>query len=143
MMKKVHDKFMLIISEILDNLAVLSKKQANSVMAGRTHGKHAIPITYGYKAAVWTSELITGVERMEELEKRVFTLMMGGAVGSFNSTGELGLEVQNKMANMLGLTPMLIPSRNVSGQKIEYINNLCLLANTHSIKLQKKSIRRR
>ena len=39
-------------------------------MPGRTHGKHAIPITYGYKVSVWISELLTGLERLEEAEKK-------------------------------------------------------------------------
>ncbi|WP_313469387.1 lyase family protein, partial [Carnobacterium sp.] len=97
-MKKIHNKFMVIISEILENLSRLAEKEAATVMAGRTHGKHAIPITYGYKVSVWISELIVGVERMKELEKRTFTLMMGGAVGAFNVTGNIGIEVQTRVA---------------------------------------------
>lgn len=129
-MKKAHTIFMSLISEILDNLSKLAADNADAVMAGRTHGKHAIPITYGYKVAVWISELITTVERLQEMEKRVFTVMMGGAVGAFNSVGEIGIEIQNRVAEILDLQPMLIPSRNINGHKIEYINNLCLLAST-------------
>ncbi len=35
----------------------LAEKYRNTVMAGRTHVVHAIPITFGYKAAVWADEL--------------------------------------------------------------------------------------
>lgn len=115
--------------EIVGNLSNLAEKHADTVMAGRTHGKHAIPITYGYKVSVWISELLMSLERMQEVEKRVFTAMMGGAVGAFNSTGEVGIAVQKRVAEILGLEPMLIPSRTISSPKIEYINTLQLLAN--------------
>lgn len=128
-MKQIHEKFLTFTLEILDNLNTLAEKHANTVMAGRTHGKHAIPITYGYKVSVWISELLMSLERMQEVEKRVFTGMMGGAVGAFNSTGEIGISVQKRVAELLGLKPMLVPSRNISSPKIEYLNTLQLLAN--------------
>ena len=128
-MKQVHEKFLKYVVEILDNLNKLASKHAGSVMAGRTHGKHAIPITYGYKVSVWISEILMSLERLQEVEKRVFSAMMGGAVGAFNSTGEIGISVQNRVADLLDLEPMLVPSRNISSPKIEYINSLQLLAN--------------
>lgn len=67
------------LADILSHLSVLAKDHADTVMAGRTHGRHAIPITYGYKAAVWLSELLSGIERLEECEKRVFVCMMGSS----------------------------------------------------------------
>ncbi|MGG5317723.1 class-II fumarase/aspartase family protein [Enterococcus sp. AZ072] len=129
LMKKIHQKFLAYVVEIVGNLSNLAEKHADTVMAGRTHGKHAIPITYGYKVSVWISELLMSLERMQEVEKRVFTAMMGGAVGAFNSTGEVGIAVQKRVAEILGLEPMLIPSRTISSPKIEYINTLQLLAN--------------
>lgn len=60
--KQIHQKFKQFMLEIMENLANLAKDNAETIMAGRTHGKHAIPITYGYKAAVWLSELMTSYE---------------------------------------------------------------------------------
>ncbi|KAF1302448.1 class-II fumarase/aspartase family protein [Candidatus Enterococcus willemsii] len=127
--KKIHEQFLSFLTDILANLADIAETEAGTVMAGRTHGKHAIPITYGYKAATWISELLMALERMQEVEKRVFTTMMGGAVGAFNSTGEIGIAVQNRVAELLGMPAMMIPSRNINSPKIEYMNCLALLAN--------------
>ncbi|MCF1684957.1 adenylosuccinate lyase family protein [Tetragenococcus halophilus] len=127
--KKVHRKFFTFLKDILTNLSDLAENEADTVMAGRTHGKHAIPITYGYKVAVWISELLMSLQRMQEVEKRMFTTMMGGAVGAFNSTGEIGIKVQKRVAELLDMPEMDIPSRNISSQKIEYINCLALVAN--------------
>lgn len=128
-MKKVNRKFLELTKQILLNLADLAEAHADSVMPGRTHGKHAIPITYGYKVATWISEIELSVERMEQLEPRVFTVMMGGAVGAFNSTGSVGLEVQKRVGEILEMDVMPIPSRAINSPKVEYINALALLAN--------------
>lgn len=128
-MKQVHEIFKDFIADILANLSHLASEHSDTVMAGRTHGKHAIPITYGYKVSVWISELLNAVQRMEESEKRVFQVMMGGAVGAFNATGETGWKVQQRVADELGMISMPVPSRNISSHKEEYIMNLALLCN--------------
>lgn len=128
--KQVNDVFKDFIADILANLGTLAQDHADTVMAGRTHGKHAIPITYGYKVGVWISELLLGLERLEECEKRVFVTMMGGAVGGFNATGQVGRRVQNRVADKLGMISMDVPSRNMSQMKVEYLMNLALLCNT-------------
>ena len=102
-LKDIYQIVYSFLCDILDNLSNLAYTHADTVMPGRTHGKHAIPITYGYKCSVWISELLQNIERMEESEKRIFTLMMGGAVGSFNSTGEEGRKVQKEVAKILGM----------------------------------------
>lgn len=124
-----HNKFMLLLSEILENLSRLAEKTKHMVMPGRTHGRHAIPITYGYKVAVWISDFIDCSQRMKECEKRVFTIMMGGAVGAFNTMPGIGLEVQKRVAELTGMHAMEVPSRNLSTHKLEYMANLALMAN--------------
>ncbi|UJF16625.1 adenylosuccinate lyase family protein [Jeotgalibaca sp. MA1X17-3] len=129
MVKQVHHKYMQLIGEILENLSILAEENKDAVMAGRTHGRHATPITYGYKVSVWISEFIECYERMQEVEKRVFKIMMGGAVGTFSSMPEVGPTVQKRVAELTGMYPMEVPSRNISTHKIEYMMNLSLMAN--------------
>src|SRR5699024_6283244 len=76
-MKNVHVNFIKIVGQILENLSVIAYDNKDVVMPGRTHGRHAIPITYGYKVSAWISEFIMSYERMAESEKRVFQVMMG------------------------------------------------------------------
>ncbi|MBN6367031.1 MULTISPECIES: adenylosuccinate lyase family protein [Providencia] len=129
MMKTVHHKFMLLLGEIIENLADLAERTKHMVMPGRTHGRHAIPITYGYKVSVWISDFIDCYQRMKECEKRVFTIMMGGAVGAFNSMPSVGMAVQKRVAELVGMEAMEVPSRNLSTHKLEYMANLALMAN--------------
>lgn len=129
MMKKVHNKFMILLGEIIENLSNLAEKSKAMVMPGRTHGRHATPITYGYKVSVWISDFIDSYERLRESEKRVFKIMMGGAVGTFSSMPEVGLSVQKRVAELTGMYGMEVPSRNISTHKLEYMMDLSLLAN--------------
>lgn len=57
----------------------LAKKYRNTIMSGRTHVVHALPITFGYKAAIWADELGRDIERLEEMRDRVFVGEMAGA----------------------------------------------------------------
>ena len=45
-------------------LADLAERSAEMVMAGRTHGQHAVPITFGLKVASWIDEIGRHVTRM-------------------------------------------------------------------------------
>ena len=126
---KIHRIFQSYVADILDHLGDLAEAHAETVMPGRTHGRHAIPITYGYKVSVWISELLNAQERLQECEKRVFQAMAGGAVGAFNATGETGWRVQQRFAKKLGMYSMPVPSRNIFSHKEEYIMNLALLCN--------------
>ncbi|MCD4851736.1 adenylosuccinate lyase family protein [Arthrobacter sp. AK01] len=115
---------------VLSAAAALARKGATAVMAGRTHSQQAVPITFGFKVAVWIDELLRHQERLAQLEPRVFTAMAGGAVGSFASLGRKGPEVQRLMAADLGLGSMRIPSRGIGDQFAEYVTVLALLAAT-------------
>lgn len=125
---KVHQRMMSVLSDILSHLGELAVKHQYTVMPGRTHGRHAIPITYGYKVSVWISETIDSIERLREAAERTFKVMMGGAVGSFNTFGKKGIELQSEVAKLLNMDAMPVPSRNITSHKTEYINALALLA---------------
>lgn len=75
----------------------------DTIMAGRSHTQQALPITFGYKVAVWVSEVRRNIERMEECRKRCFTGEMAGAVGTMAGFGPDGMEVSRRTIRRLGL----------------------------------------
>lgn len=81
----------------------LSRKHRDTIMAGRTHAQHAVPITFGYKTAIWMREISRNIQRMFECKTRLNVGNMTGAVGSFASFGEKGFEIQEKTLARLGL----------------------------------------
>jgi 3-carboxy-cis,cis-muconate cycloisomerase len=84
-------------------LAALSKRHRDTPMAGRTHLQQALPITFGYKTAIWLSMFDRHGERLQQLKPRVLVGQFAGAAGTLASLGENGLEVQQALCEELGL----------------------------------------
>ena len=99
-------------------------------MAGRTHGQHAVPATFGYKVAVWIDELLRHVERLRQAAPRLFVAMLGGGAGTFASLGKQGPPVQAGIGRQLGFGSMTVPSRTLGDHLAENICILGLLAAT-------------
>jgi 3-carboxy-cis,cis-muconate cycloisomerase len=84
-------------------LVALAAKHRDTVMAGRTHMQHALPVTFGYKAAVWLSSVRRDKARLAALRPRLLVVQFSGAAGTLASLGDKGLEVQAALADELKL----------------------------------------
>ena len=84
-------------------LTALARRHRDTVMAGRTHLQHALPVTFGYKVAVWLSMIRRHRARLTELTPRVLIVEFAGAAGTLASLDDRGLEVQAALAAELGL----------------------------------------
>ena len=103
---QMRDAFALIETDLAAIEAALvhhARKHRDTVMAGRTHLQHALPVTFGYKAAVWLSMIRRHRERLAQLRPRVLVAQLSGAAGTLASLGGKGLEVQAAFAGELGL----------------------------------------
>ena len=130
--RHAHRTFLRQIAAILTAMADLAERTKDMALPGRTHGQHAVPATFGFKVGIWIDELCRHVERMRGAESRVFVAMLGGAAGTFASFGELGPQIQQRMAAHLDMTPMSAPARTIGDHQAEYVANLGLLAATCS-----------
>ena len=90
-------------------LAARTAQHRETVMAGRTHLQHALPVTLGYKCAVWLAPLLTMLERLDQLRPRALRLQFGGAAGTLASLGDQGLAVSAALAEELSLPEAEIP----------------------------------
>jgi 3-carboxy-cis,cis-muconate cycloisomerase len=86
-----------------DLLRTLALRHRDVPMAGRTHLQHALPITFGFKAAIWRDPLVRHLQRLEQLRPRVLTGQFGGAAGTLASLGKDGLAVRAALMRELGL----------------------------------------
>ncbi|WP_026437321.1 3-carboxy-cis,cis-muconate cycloisomerase [Acidovorax sp. JHL-9] len=84
-------------------LADLAKKHRDTPMAGRTHLQQALPVTFGYKVAIWLAMFDRHQQRLSQLRERVLCVEFAGAAGTLASLGDKGLEVQKALAEELGL----------------------------------------
>ncbi len=127
-LRRAHAIVLDLLGRVLNELADLAERSADYPIAGRTHGQHAVPATFGLKAAVWIDELCRHAERLRQAEPRLFVAMLGGAAGTAASFGGRGLDVQRALAAQLELTPMPVPGRTIHDHHAEYAAILALLA---------------
>jgi len=84
-------------------LADLAQKHRDTAMAGRTHLQQALPVTFGYKAAIWLAMFDRHAARLEELKPRVLVGQFAGAAGTLASLGDKGFAVQEALCAELKL----------------------------------------
>jgi 3-carboxy-cis,cis-muconate cycloisomerase len=99
-------------------------------MAGRTHGQHALPISFGFKVAVWLDEVLRQRERLLESRPRVLVGEFGGAVGTLASLGRVGIQVQKRLMRRLGLGVPVIPAKTAGDHFAEFFISLAMLSAT-------------
>jgi len=99
------------LKEVIEKLTKLSRKYENLLMVGRTHGQHALPITFGFKLANYVYEFSRSYERISELEERLIKCKMSGAVGTMAAWGDKGLQVEYYVCKELNLKPHLISTQ--------------------------------
>lgn len=106
-----------IIEKRLADLKSVLQKQASThkdtVMIGRTHGQHALPITLGFKFAVWGHEVNRHLERLSECKKRVLAGKVSGAVGTQAGLGEHAETIQVLVMTRLGISAAEISTQIV------------------------------
>jgi adenylosuccinate lyase len=103
---------------------------SQTIMVGRTHGGHALPITFGFKAAIWLSELSRQFERWDIARHRILVGNISGAVGTSASWGDKGLEVQKRTLKLLGLGVPEIVWHSSRDRVAEMMTLCALLAGT-------------
>jgi len=69
---------------LLRTLIEMSETYAETTQIGRTHGQHAVPITFGYTIAVYMSRLGENIQALEDLSGMLYG-KFSGAVGSYNA----------------------------------------------------------
>ncbi len=126
--KEAYEILMPRFEELYKIVAEKAEEHKNLVMVGRTNGQHAMPITLGYKMAVWGFEIREGIDRLKECEKRVFRGLFAGAVGTLAALQENGLAIQEGLLNKLGLHVPPVAWSTSRNHYAEFINNLAIMA---------------
>ncbi|WP_406633221.1 adenylosuccinate lyase family protein [Amycolatopsis sp. WGS_07] len=93
------------LDQLREHLRQLARTHIGTVTAGRTHLQHALPVTFGYRAAVWLSALDRHADRLAAARQRDLMVQFGGAAGTLASLGPGpdGLRARAALAEQLGL----------------------------------------
>jgi len=119
-----------LISQKLDKLEevilTLTKQYRNTLIIGRTHAQHALPMTLGLKFAVWLREIGRHIERVNESKQRVLVGKMSGAIGTMAGFGKNAVQIQALVMRKLDLNSPEVTSQIV--QRDRYAELVCLFA---------------
>jgi 3-carboxy-cis,cis-muconate cycloisomerase len=128
---QVRAGLVLIREELLAIVAALTTqadRYRHTVMAGRTHLQHALPVTFGLKCAIWAQPLMAHVQRLDQLRPRVELVSFAGAAGTLASLGTQGVAVMEALAADLGLGAPIAPwhvCRDGLAETVSFLGLVC------------------
>jgi 3-carboxy-cis,cis-muconate cycloisomerase len=145
--KAAHEIILRDLRDAARVLALLAGRERDTLQAGRTHGQHATPITFGFKVAVWLDEVRRHIERLEQAALRCLVGEFAGASTTLASIGEnpdQALAVQRRLMADLGLGVPLIGWHAARDRFAELGTTWAMIAGTmgkiaHEIILLQKS----
>lgn len=118
-----------LLARVLSELCRIARDEADTPQVGRTHGQHAVPITFGFAMAEYASRL---GKCLPEIEARAKDLRgkLAGATGSYNALSMSYADPQDmekRYLDNLGLAPSEHATQLVEP---EYLLRLLLEMNT-------------
>ncbi|MDR7450802.1 MAG: 3-carboxy-cis,cis-muconate cycloisomerase [Armatimonadota bacterium] len=108
--------------------ASLAERHRRTPMAGRTMLQHAVPITFGLKAARWLALTVRLVRRLRRARGEALAVQLGGAAGTLAAMGPSGLRVLEGLAAELGLAVPELPWHAERDRVIEVASLLGMTA---------------
>ncbi|AFM20568.1 adenylosuccinate lyase (plasmid) [Mycolicibacterium chubuense NBB4] len=108
----------------------LAVEHRDTIMCGRTHGQPGLPITFGYKAAVWVSELRRHLERLREGRTRWEFVQLGGALGTMEFWGDAAVPMLRAFARRMELKVPEIPWLTSRDRISEFVTLLAMISAT-------------
>jgi 3-carboxy-cis,cis-muconate cycloisomerase len=104
--------------------ADLAARHRATLMAGRTLLQQALPVTFGFKAAVWLSGLDDAAVRLDQVRSGRLAVQLGGAAGTLASLGDRGPTMLAHLAEELGLAVPVVTWHTVRTRVAELASAL-------------------
>lgn len=130
MILQVRDGLDLLIDELMavGAACVSLTEDHRAPMAGRTLLQHALPITFGLKAARWLTLATRQVVRLRDLRGRVLVVQFGGAAGTLAALGANGVQVAELLGEELNLAVPELPWHTERDRVAEVATSLGIVA---------------
>ena len=116
------------LAAVREAAADLAIKHRRTLMAGRTHGIVAEPITFGFKVAGWVAELDRSISRLEGAAQGAGVGRVSGAVGTHATVDP---RVEEHVCRELGLRVDSVSTQVVARDRhSEFMSALAIVAGT-------------
>lgn len=125
-MKQAGELLLTRLAALREVIKARAIEHKHTVMAGRTHGIHAEPITFGLKLLVWYDEL---GRREQMLRAAIAAASVGKLSGSVGTFAHMSPKVEAYVTKKLGLRPAPTSTQVVQRDvHAEYVSALALTA---------------
>ena len=128
--RRVGELFVRDVTGMRDAALELAIRHRDTPMCGRTHGQPGLPITFGFKAAVWAAELDRQLCRLAEGRVRWEVVQLGGALGTMEFWGTAAIDLLEVFAARLDLAAPEICWLTARDRVAEFIGLLASTAAT-------------
>jgi adenylosuccinate lyase len=88
---------------LCESLLKRAQETQDLIAVGRSHGQHAVPITYGIRFSVWLDEMKRHKKRVLAARNSTVVGKIAGATGSHTALGPKGIDLQRQVLQRLGL----------------------------------------
>jgi adenylosuccinate lyase len=124
------------LTELEKTLLRLTKEYAETVQIGRTHGQHAVPITFGFTMAEYVSRLGENILSLKDLSSNLRG-KFSGAVGAYNALSifvDDAIKFEKTILGYLNIEPasystQIIPAENYVRLLDELVISAGIMAN--------------
>jgi len=125
--KVVLEYFETELESIVVDLLALIKKYRKTIMVGRSQLQHALPITFGFKAALWLSPILEHLTQLRILRENALYVQFGGAVGTLASLDD-GIKIRKLLAKELGLKDPVISWHSSRETLVEIMHRMTAIS---------------
>ena len=132
----VNDLIVPRLTDLEKTLLQLTRQYAETVQIGRTHGQHAVPVTFGFTIAEYVSRLGENILHLKDLSGQLRG-KFSGAVGAYNALSifvEDPISFEKSVLGYIGLEPanystQIIPAENYVRLIDELVISAGIMAN--------------
>jgi adenylosuccinate lyase len=113
---------------VSDLLREMAPKYKDALTIGRTHGVHAEPTVFGLKLALWHTETVRDLRRLDDAIKGISVGKLSGAVGNF---AHIEPETETVVCKKLGLVPAEVSTQVIQRDRhAHYLTVLAIIGGT-------------
>ncbi|MFW9808584.1 MAG: adenylosuccinate lyase [Candidatus Thorarchaeota archaeon] len=129
-LKGAYDLLITSVDALCETIIQRAQENVELIAVGRSHGQHAVPITYGLRFAVWLDEIRRHKLRLQAARERATVGKIAGATGSHAALGPVGIKVQKEVLTRLELQIPIATTQIV--QRDRLAETVSVLANLSS-----------
>lgn len=129
-MRQMTDIVVRDLTEARSAALFLARTHRSTLMSGRTHGQPGLPITFGFKAAVWADEIDRHIGAITAGREVREVVQLAGGLGSMEFWGDSAAPMIEAFARRLDLGVAPIPWLTARDRFAEFVTRMAMIAAT-------------